>query len=64
MFDPGPPETSSANERQHIRQLYKEGHLTPESATVQLLRLDIDAIVSARISPPSLTPPESESLAS
>jgi hypothetical protein len=48
LFDPTPLETSPANERRRIQQLYKAGDLTPEVATAQLLRLDIDAIARAR----------------
>jgi hypothetical protein len=41
-------ETSLVEERRRIRQMYESGELTPDVATVQLLRLDIDAIKRAR----------------
>jgi hypothetical protein len=46
MFNPAP--ISAAHQREHIRHLFKAGHLSPEAATVQLLRLDIDEIARAR----------------
>ena len=41
-------ETSLAEQRSRIRQMYESGELDPEVATAQLLRLDIDAIKNAR----------------
>jgi hypothetical protein len=48
MFEPTPPEASLAIQRQRIRQLFTAGQLTAESATVQLLRLDIGEVTRVR----------------
>jgi hypothetical protein len=39
---------SLADHRLQIRQLYKTGLLSPEHATAQLLRLDIDELARSR----------------
>jgi hypothetical protein len=49
MFDPTSLESQLGNHRYRIWQLYKAGGLTADVATVQLLRLDIDEIVRARV---------------
>jgi hypothetical protein len=48
MFDPTSLPMSAEDRRRQIRRLYNEGRLTPEVATVQLLRLDIDEIARQR----------------
>jgi hypothetical protein len=48
MFDPTSLPMSPEDRRRQIRQLYNAGRLTPEVATVQLLRLDIDEIAQQR----------------
>ena len=48
MFDTTVLETSPSEERRRIWQRYSTGELDVEAATVQLLRLDIDALVRAR----------------
>jgi hypothetical protein len=60
MFDPTFLEssgTSPADQRLRIRQLYKAGDITPEVATVRLLRLDIDEIALARKRKTQAEPP-------
>jgi hypothetical protein len=49
-------EPTVVEERSRIRQMYDSGELTPEVATVQLLRVDIDAIKQARGHEPRLSP--------
>lgn len=48
MFEPTVLETSALDQREKIWLLYAKGDLTPEVATVQLLRLDIDRLEQSR----------------
>jgi hypothetical protein len=48
MFDSTASVISLADHRHRIRRLYRAGELSPEVATAQLLRLDIDEIARAR----------------
>jgi hypothetical protein len=57
MFDPNSPVISLAAYRLHIRQLYQAGELSPEVATVRLLRVDIDEIARARRARSQAEPP-------
>jgi hypothetical protein len=48
MSEPASLSNSSGSHRLQIHRLYKAGALTPEAATAQLLRLDIDEVARAR----------------